>query len=68
MPLKVRWIHAGHYRLIDEILRQKKNGLQSVIFTFFPSATVYFGSEDAEELTTREEKRRSLNGWALMFW
>ena len=21
-------IHAGHYRLIDEILRQKKNGLQ----------------------------------------
>ena len=31
-------IHAGHYRLIDEILRQKKNGLKSVIFTFFPSA------------------------------
>ena len=50
-------IHAGHYRLIDEILRQKKNGLQSVIFTFFPSATVYFGGEDAKELTTREEKR-----------
>ena len=24
-------IHAGHYRLIDEILRQKKNGLQSVM-------------------------------------
>lgn len=50
-------IHAGHYRLIDEILRQKKNGLKSVIFTFFPSATVYFGGEDAKELTTREEKR-----------
>ncbi len=50
-------VHAGHYRLIDEILRQKKNGLQSVIFTFFPSATIYFGGEDAKELTTREEKR-----------
>ena len=50
-------IHAGHYRLIDEILRQKKNGLQAVIFTFFPSATVYFGGEEAKELTTREEKR-----------
>lgn len=50
-------IHAGHYRLIDEILRQKKNGLQAVIFTFFPSATVYFGGGEAKELTTREEKR-----------
>ena len=50
-------IHAGHYRLIDEILRQKKNGLQAVIFTFFPSATVFFGGEEAKELTTREEKR-----------
>ena len=50
-------IHAGHYRLIDEILRQKKNGLQAVIFTFFPSATVYFGGAEAKELTTREEKR-----------
>lgn len=50
-------IHAGHYRLIDEILRQKKKGMQSVIFTFFPSATVYFGGEGAKELTTREEKR-----------
>lgn len=51
-------VHAGHYRLLDEILRQKKNGLQSVIFTFYPSAAVYFGGSDVKELTTRREKRQ----------
>lgn len=28
-------IHAGHYRLIDEILRQKKNGLAVGDFYIF---------------------------------
>lgn len=50
-------IHAGHFRLLDEILRQKQHGLQAVVFTFYPSATVYFGVGDGKELTTREEKR-----------
>lgn len=51
-------IHAGHLRLLDEILRQKQHGLRAVVFTFYPSATVYFGAKDSKELTTREEKRK----------
>lgn len=51
-------IHAGHFRLLDEILRQKQRGLRAVVFTFYPSATVYFGGKDCKELTTREEKRK----------
>lgn len=51
-------IHAGHLRLLDEILRQKQRGLRAVVFTFYPSATVYFGAKDSKELTTREEKRK----------
>ena len=51
-------IHKGHEALLSHILEQKKNGLLSVVFTFHPSAAVFFGKGESGELTTRMEKRK----------
>lgn len=50
-------VHIGHRRLLEEILKQKQQGLAAVVFTFDPPPSVYFGSTDGKVLTTREEKR-----------
>ncbi len=50
-------IHRGHEVLLSRILEKKKQGLKVVVFTFHPSAAVYFGQAQGGELTTREEKR-----------
>lgn len=50
-------VHIGHRRLLEEILAQKRNGLEACVFTFDPPPAVLFGSSDGKELTTREEKR-----------
>lgn len=51
-------IHKGHIQLLSHILKQKKQGMQAVVFTFYPSASVYFGQGSSAELTTRYEKRK----------
>lgn len=51
-------IHKGHEALLSHILKQKETGLLAVVFTFHPSAAVFFGKEGQGELTTRMEKRR----------
>lgn len=51
-------IHKGHEKLLACILEQKKKGMLAVVFTFFPSAAVFFGQARDAELTTREEKRQ----------
>lgn len=50
-------IHFGHMELLSHILRQKKQGRKAAVFTFYPSATVFFGNKEEKELTTRQEKR-----------
>lgn len=50
-------IHLGHQALIHKITEQKDRGLLATVFTFDTSASAFFGGE-AEELTTRREKRR----------
>lgn len=50
-------IHLGHRKLLTNILSKKATGLKSVIFTFEPSASVFFGGPEVREVTTREEKR-----------
>lgn len=49
-------VHLGHRRLLNQVLEQKKRGLQAVVFTFDTSAASFFGGEE-KELSTREEKR-----------
>jgi len=51
-------IHKGHRELLSHILRQKEQGLLAVVFTFHPSAAVFFGQSPGEEITTRQEKRK----------
>lgn len=51
-------IHQGHLELLSHILRQKKQGRKAAVFTFYPSATSFFGKKDEKELTTRDEKRQ----------
>lgn len=50
-------VHRGHEMLLSRILEKKKQGMKAVVFTFHPSASVYFGQSLGGELTTREEKR-----------
>lgn len=51
-------IHRGHLALLSHILEQKKKGLLAAVFTFYPSASAFFGSQEEKELTTISEKRR----------
>ena len=50
-------LHLGHRRLLEEILRQKEDGLKAAVFTFDPSPEVFFGMNPSRELSTNEEKR-----------
>lgn len=50
-------IHRGHQKLLSCILKKKEEGMKAVVFTFHPSASVFFGQTVGGELTTREEKR-----------
>lgn len=51
-------IHKGHALLLSHILARKEKGLKAAVFTFHPSASVFFGKGSAEEITTRREKRK----------
>lgn len=51
-------IHSGHRLLIKDLLdKAKESGLDSVIFTFFPSPESFFSGRALPELTTVSEKR-----------
>lgn len=50
-------VHRGHEMLLSCILERKKMGMKAVVFTFYPSAAIFFGQASGGELTTREEKR-----------
>lgn len=51
-------IHKGHMELLSHIIKMKKHGMAAVVFTFHPSAAVFFGQAEGTELTTRYEKRQ----------
>lgn len=50
-------LHLGHRKLLQEILKQKEDGLKAAVFTFDPSPEVFFGMNPSRELSTNEEKR-----------
>lgn len=58
---KFEGIHRGHQLLLDEIIKQKKNGLQSVVFTFdMPPRSVLKGERDYQQIYTKEERHQLL--------
>ncbi len=50
-------LHVGHRKLLEEILKKKKQGFAACVLTFDPSPAVFFGVSDGKEITTKEEKR-----------
>ena len=53
-------LHRGHRKLLDEVLKQKKNGLASVIFTFTQNPTRVLSGLSAQNIITNEERRAML--------
>lgn len=51
-------VHKGHMELLSHILKMKEQKMAAVVFTFHPSAAVFFGQAKGAELTTRYEKRQ----------
>ncbi len=51
-------IHAGHQKILRELLRSKAQGLTCVVFTFDPSPASFFSGHRLPELTTLREKRK----------
>ena len=49
--------HKGHKELLKQVLEMKSRGYVSTIFTFDPPPEVLFGKRQAQEITTKEEKR-----------
>lgn len=50
-------IHLGHAELLKHIINAKERGLLSCVFTFDPSAAIFFGGSDVKEITTLKERR-----------
>ena len=51
-------VHRGHRLILEDLARQKEDGLKSCVFTFDPSPEIFFGLGNGKELSTKEEKRR----------
>ncbi len=51
-------VHRGHRKILSELLSSGKDGLTPVVFTFEPSAAVFFGGEGVKEISLRDDKRR----------
>ncbi len=49
-------VHKGHQELLRRIVARKEKGMVSVVFTFDPTPSVFFGYTDQKELTSKEEK------------
>lgn len=55
---KFEGLHRGHQLLFEEIKRQKKNGLSSVVFTFdMPPRSALSGDSSYQQIYTKEERR-----------
>ncbi len=50
-------LHRGHRELLKQILEMKSKGYLCTVFTFDPPPEILFGKRQAQEITTKEEKR-----------
>ena len=53
-------VHRGHQKLIQQVLEQKEQGLQTVIFTFEKNPTRILSGLSGQNIMTNEERRRML--------
>ncbi len=50
-------IHLGHMKIFQELKKAKEKGLKTVVFSFTPSPSVFFGLTDDRCLMTDHEKQ-----------
>ncbi|MCR4586423.1 MAG: riboflavin biosynthesis protein RibF [Lachnospiraceae bacterium] len=53
-------VHAGHRKLLRELMLAKEDGLKAVVFTFDPSPDALFGKGGFKQLSTNSEKEYML--------
>ncbi len=58
-------IHAGHKKLLEEIINAKKQGMRAVVFTFDPSPEELFLGHKIPALCTKEEKRKRFAAYGI---
>ena len=58
-------IHLGHRRLLDTLLKQKDNGLITVVITFDPPPEVFLGKSENKQLLTNAEKEKILTALGI---
>ena len=56
-------IHRGHQRLLNALLEKKKQGLKTVVFTFFVPPIP--GRDDVRQLTPNDEKKEFLESYGI---
>ena len=61
--LKFDGIHKGHQLLLNALLEKKKQGLKTVVFTFFVPPIP--GREDVRQLTPNDEKKKFLEAYGI---
>lgn len=62
---KFEGLHLGHQLLFTEVMNQKKNNLQSVIFTFDTPPAVLFGQKGKRQIYTGRERYRILKNYGI---
>lgn len=58
-------IHRGHELLLEQLLKKKKEGLSTVIFTFDIPPKKKLEEEDVKVLTTNEEKMHMFDSFGI---
>ena len=58
-------IHRGHELLLEELMKQKKNGLATVVFTFDIPPKKSLCDEEQKVLTTNEEKMHMFENFGI---
>lgn len=63
---KFEGLHRGHQLLFQEIVKQKEQGLQSVVFTFdMPPRQLFHKEESKKQLYTKEERCHILKKYGV---
>ncbi|WP_099469029.1 bifunctional riboflavin kinase/FAD synthetase [Konateibacter massiliensis] len=58
-------VHAGHQKLIHKVTEKKKEGFQSVLFTFDKPVGAFLREFDIAVLLTKEERKKILGQYSL---
>jgi riboflavin kinase / FMN adenylyltransferase len=58
-------VHIGHQKLLHKVIEKKKEGFQSVLFTFDKSVGAFLRDLDLNLLLTKEERRSILSKYPI---